>query len=551
MKNIRAVVIALIVLIPSSVHAEAFSIERFDATIQVQENARFVVEETIDVDFTEPRHGIFRTIPVRYTDARGINRSIRLRVSGVTDEYGHDIPYTTRRSGRDVEIKIGDPDRLVIGPVAYTIRYTVDRGILFFDDHDELYWNVTGTEWPVEIEDSSASVFTPAPIGEVATECFTGPFGSTESMCTTVREEKSVRFLANDILTIVVGWPKGHVTAPTIFDNVVWFLTDNGIAALPVATFFILLYLWWTRGRDVRGRKTIIAQYEPPDRMTPGEMGTLVDARVHPQDFSAEIVHLAVKGYVRIVEEERGVLKRKHFSLKLVKPADAGLEEHERIVLNTLFGSKQEVHLRQGVAKSAFDAFAKHLYAHLAREHYFVRNPNVSRLAYGSVGLAIVAIAVFFLGPFLGVLGIISVSLSGILIILFARIMPKKTKKGTLAYEHALGFKEYLSVAEKHRVQWQEKERIFETFLPYAMVFGVAKQWANALQDTMREPPEWYAGSFAHGFNAAAFSSSLDSFSRSTNSASTPAQGAGGGSSGFGGGGFSGGGFGGGGGGSW
>lgn len=551
MKRLWFLPLIVVILFPHAARAEAFSIERFDATIQVRENARFVVEETIDVDFTEPRHGIFRTIPVRYTDARGINRSIRLRATGVSDEFGHDVPYITRRSGRDVEIKIGDPDRTVIGPVTYTISYTVDRGILFFDDHDELYWNVTGTEWPVEIAASSASVFVPAPIGEVATECFTGPFGSRESICTTVREEKSIRFLANDVLTIVVGWPKGYVTAPTMFDNVLWFLTDNGIAALPVATFLILLYLWWTRGRDARGRKTIIAQYEPPDRMTPGEMGTLVDARAHPQDFSAEIVHLAVKGYVRIVEEERGMLKRKHFSLELVKPTDAELEEHERIIIDKLFGSKQMVNLRQGTAKSAFDAFAKHLHAHLARKQYFVRNPQISRVAYGSVGIAIVAIAVFFLGPFLGVVGIISVSLSGILIILFARIMPKKTKKGTLAYEHALGFKEYLSVAEKYRVQWQEKERIFETYLPYAMVFGVATQWANALRDTMREPPDWYTGSFAHGFNAAAFSLSLDSFTRSANSASTPVKGAGAGSSGFGGGGFSGGGFGGGGGGSW
>jgi hypothetical protein len=30
-----------------------------------------------------------------------------------------------------------------------TVHYRVSNGLKFFEDHDELYWNVTGDEWDV------------------------------------------------------------------------------------------------------------------------------------------------------------------------------------------------------------------------------------------------------------------------------------------------------------------------------------------------------------------------------------------------------------------
>ena len=90
---------------------------------------------------------------------------------------------------------------------------------------------------------------------------------------------------------------------------------------------------------------------------------------------------------------------------------------------------------------------------------------------------------------------------------------------------------------------------MFEEYLPYAMVFGVADKWVKAFGDKLSQSPDWYEGQAA--FNAGYFANSLNSFTSDMSSASSPPNsGASGGSSGFSGG-FSGGGFGGGGGGSW
>jgi len=154
-----------------------------------------------------------------------------------------------------------------------------------------------------------------------------------------------------------------------------------------------------------------------------------------------------------------------------------------------------------------------------------------------------------------GALGITSFAISGLLIIIFGLFMPAKTRKGALAKEHILGFKKYLSVAEKDRIEFhnapKKNPERFEKLLPYAMALGVEEEWAKQFEGIYDKQPDWYGGPSAARFNALTLTRSLNSFSSSANStlASKPSSASGGGS-GFSGGG-SGGGFGGGGGGSW
>ena len=146
----------------------------------------------------------------------------------------------------------------------------------------------------------------------------------------------------------------------------------------------------------------------------------------------------------------------------------------------------------------------------------------------------------------------VSLFLPGAIIIFFGYFMPARTLKGTVAYSQALGFKEYLSKAEKYKLQWEEKENIFEAFLPYAMIFGVVDKWAGAFEGIDKEPPNWYRGGVMNNWSPLIFAHALTSATSSIGQSLAVAPSAKGGSGGgFGGGGFGGGGFGGGGGGSW
>ena len=142
----------------------AFVITNFHADITVREDAVVIVEERIDVDFFEPRHGIYRTIPANYTDPRGYAYSLGFRFLGATDQSGQPYGAGVSRSGRYVEIRLGDADTLVQGNVTYIVRYQVSRALVHFADHDELYWNVTGNEWRTPIQRASATVHLPGAV---------------------------------------------------------------------------------------------------------------------------------------------------------------------------------------------------------------------------------------------------------------------------------------------------------------------------------------------------------------------------------------------------
>ena len=151
----------------------------------------------------------------------------------------------------------------------------------------------------------------------------------------------------------------------------------------------------------------------------------------------------------------------------------------------------------------------------------------------------------FFL--FIGFLWFFSVLISGISTIVFGMIMPRKTLKGVEAKEYLLGLKKYISVAETRRIQFhnapEKTPRHFEELLPFAMIFGLEREWAEQFK-SMTYAPAWYNDNQMATFNSVVFANSLKSFSGIGTSSFAP-----GGGSGFSGG--AGGGFGGGGGGSW
>src|SRR5206468_3047611 len=122
----------------------------------------------------------------------------------------------------NMRIRIGDPDKLVSGQQRYAISYTVHDGLNPFPDHDELFWNVTGNEWPVSIERASATVVASG-AGVQRITCSQGPTGST-TPCASILDATSPSFRATEAmepgggLTIVVGLRKGliEVGAPVL-----------------------------------------------------------------------------------------------------------------------------------------------------------------------------------------------------------------------------------------------------------------------------------------------------------------------------------------------
>jgi uncharacterized membrane protein len=471
---------------------------------------------------------------------------------------------------------IGDPRRYVEGNQIYTITYKVENGILFFNDHDELYWNVTGNDWKAAIKEASAEVTlaTEKKSKELWVSAYTGRAGSTEFGGVSETSENGARFFTKkglnpgEGLTIAFGWDKGLVAPPSAWKRFLWTARpdENWIFLVPVFSFLYMLFHWRAKGRDPKVRESVMVTYEPPKidnrPLSPAEVGAVLDERLDPRDITSTIVGLGVKGYIRIEETKKEEILSDSidFYLKKVRDPDSTLSPFEVELMQDLFPGSLPGVLVSNLKNKFYthlNRLKKTLYEELVRKRFFLSSPEKVRNLYTAAGMVIIIFGgllfAFLISHSVGK-GLAASVLTALPVFAFGRAMPAKTRTGAQAYMEILGFQEFMNRAEKDRLERMGDPNLFTKFLPYAIALDVVDHWAKAFEDIYQDPPDWYVspGGF-RTFHPVAFTRSLYSVTSNLSSSvySAPRgsglRGGGGGR----GGGSSGGGFGGGGGGSW
>jgi uncharacterized membrane protein YgcG len=564
-----------LILLVSLAFAQFFVITKFHSDIVIRPDSSFIVTETIDVKFERPRHGIYREIPYQYRDEFGENMVTPIRVLSVKNDAGKDWKYKAEKRGSVLNIRIGQPDRFVDGNQTYVITYRVENAILFFSDHDELYWNVTGNHWKVPIREASAdlSLAVKEKSSHIMAACHTGRSRSRESDCEYQTQDRGVKFLAKrglgvgEGLTVAFGWGKGLVFPPSSWKRFLWRmnLDENWVFLLSVLSLILMTLHWRSKGRDPKVREAITVQYGPPkfdgQPLSPAEVGTLVDERMDPRDVTSGIVGLAVKGYLGIEEtkHEGLIFHKTDYYLKKTKEADSTLGSFETELMRNLFPGPLPGVLVSELKNRFYTnlpVLKKLLYGELVRKKYFLTNPENVRNTYIVLGVLLMVFGCFILlilSPDNAVKSIVAAFFMSIPVFALAKFMPAKTKAGALAYMDILGFQEFMNRAEKDQLERMGDKELFSKCLPYAIALDVVEHWAKAFKGIYQEPPNWYTspGGF-QTFVPYTFSHSINAVTSDLTSAvfSAPRGSDGGGSFG-GGGGSSGGGSGGGGGGSW
>ncbi|MDD5433487.1 MAG: DUF2207 domain-containing protein [Candidatus Pacebacteria bacterium] len=549
-------------------------INSFDVAVAVGKNSSISVQEHIVYDFgPEYKHGIFRDI---------YSKNINVQVKSVFLDDAK-VKYEIINSNNNVRVKVGDPNRTITGVHHYIITYLVKGAVKFLPDHDELYWNVTGNNWTVPIGKASAAVSVPVNLFEkdIRLKCYAGSFGAIEQDCSaqlplfelgcktckiTTAVFKSVKPLqVGEGLTIVMGWPKGVVSPPGMLEKIGDFAKKYWPFSLPIIVFIYLFITWWEKGRDIKLHKSIVPQYDLPSDLKPAEVGYILNGNFETKSLSATIVDLAVRGYLKIEEKEnKGLLfKSKRWNLVKVKEfsQDDSVEPYEKLLLRTIFekGDNISVESLENNFYQALPEIKKMAAEGLSQDQYYDKNPVKVQKKMLLIGVVVMFASFFlirivaeFFDLFAGYNLWLPLIICAGLFLIFGALMTKKTFKGAEALWHIKGFKEYITKAEKYRDQFQEKENIFEKFLPYAIIFGCTKKWAKAFEGIYTKPPTWYEGAvYGAYFSPVNFEKSFNSSMAAIGKALATKPGGGSGASGFGGGGFSGGGFGGGGGGSW
>jgi uncharacterized membrane protein len=563
------------ILMITPAFAQYFTINRFHSDIMINEDSSVFIKETIDVEFHQSRHGIYREIPFKYRDEFGKVMTTPIRVLSVTDESGKAWKYQVKKTAHLINIRIGDAKRYVKGNQTYLITYEVENGILFFNDHDELYWNVTGNYWKAPIKEASATVSltTKDKSENLMAAGYEGGYGSKEESGYETYDNGGKFFTKRRLnvsegLTIAFGWDKGLVFPPSSWKKFLWVIDprENWIFLLPVFSFIYIASRWYRKGRDPRVRESVTVMYEPPKfdnkPLIPAEVGTLIDERLDPRDITSTIVGLGVKGYIKIEEKKKEglVFDKTDYDLIKAKDLDADLGPFEIELMKSLFSeSPRGVRVLVSSLKNKFythlPELKKILYGELIRKKYFLSSPEKVRNSYMAAGIVVLVFAVLaflFLVPNSGGKSLIAGILTGIPVLAFARFMPAKTRAGASAYMDILGFEEFMKRAEKDQLERMADVNLFSKFLPYAIALDVADNWAKAFEGIYQDPPDWYVSPVGfRTFSPYAFTHSLNMVTSNLGSAMFSAPRSSGGGGGFGGGGFSGGGFGGGGGGSW
>jgi len=553
----------------------SWQVTDFHDDITVGGDGSTLVRERIAVSFVGAWHGIHRVIPVSYPGPRGTNYDLILKVESVTDENGHKLHYESKLAHgyRDLKISIPgaeDATRTV------EIDYIVRNGIRYFEDHDEFYWNVTGNDWPVPIDQASAVVHMPgAAAGLLRAQAFTGVYGSTGRESTSQVRGSEIFFETTSPLpmrgglTIDIFIPKGILREPGAFTRLMWFIGANPMIFLPFWTLAVMYTLWRYKGRDPEIGLSVAPMYEPPPQMSPAEAGTLLDDTIHPRDITSTLIDLAVRGFVKIEEKDDKVLvfHHKDYVFHLLKPRTdwTGLASHERVMLENIFSGEQtEVRLvsLKNRFYTALPIIRQDIMAQLKQKGMYLLDPD-SANAYNLGGLLLCA-APFLILQFGGIkdvfnsvgLVVVCAAIAAVIWWLFARQMTAKTVKGGRTQIAILGFQEFMNRVDADRLKRMPPDT-FEKYLPFAMALGVEHHWAQAFAGIVQNPPNWYVSPTGYtGFNPILFSSSMHSMASDMHQVFVSAPRASSSGSGFGGGGssgggFSGGGFGGGGGSAW
>jgi uncharacterized membrane protein YgcG len=569
----------LSLLIVSAASADERILE-FHSDIVVTPEGWIDVTERITVraEGNQIRRGIYRDFPTDYQDQYGNNVEVDFEPQSVLRD-GEREDFHSDDFYNGVRVYFGSANRyLDPGEYTYTFRYRANRMLGFFEQHDELYWNVTGLDWAFPIDKASATVSFAFDVqrDEVFVEAYTGSAGSTDrNYSASIDVTPSVTFAVtrklppHHGLTIVVGWPKGRVTEPSDLQRLGWLLKDNSNLLIAMTGLLLLLVfyipVWRSFGKDPEPG-VLVTRYEPPAGYSPASLRYIRQMYYDDKTMTAAVVNLAVKGYLRInaLVKPSGFFnfgsKENEHSLSKTDPGEnpPPLAAGEAELLAALFAEGDKVVLENdnhellGKAKSQHQKSLKEDY----RNKYFKKN---GLLNVPAILIVITATVLSLSSGSPNMLVIATVVAMFLTVIFFANIMKRPTMRGRKLLDDMEGFRDYLEVAEKDEMALrnppEKTPELFEAYLPYALALGVDQQWAEkfaAVLSTAQRAeggpysPSWYNGSW----NVANLTDSTSQLSSSLNTAIsssvTPpgsSSGSGGGSSGGGGGGGGGGGW--------
>lgn len=377
--------------------------------------------------------------------------------------------------------------------------------------------------------------------------------GANKGNVLTVNNGNEV-LMPSEYIDLNLQLPKQSLGTQFFRELKLWWL-NNKLLMLPLLMLYLMWQIWRRFGKDEP--VTLVTEYYPPANIPPSEAGILIDDHLHDRDLMSLIAYWGARGYMSlkpITSTTMGIFKSNDYEFTMLKNLESTAPQYEKTFFSGIFKNGNPVLLSSLKQKfyNTMSAAREQLDDEIVRKSFYMPYTRGSStfLQYigGAIGLGGLPTG-FAIERDLG-LGML---ISGAAVAAFGKYMTKKAPIGLEAYKKLAGFREFIKVAEKNKLEMFLKDdpTYFDKTLPYAIVFDLAEKWADKFEGLNVPPPQWYYG---NTYSHRTFMHDLDEGMRNMGNVltSTPPSSSGGsGFGGSGGGGFSGGGFGGGGGSSW
>jgi len=435
--------------------------------------------------FVQADHTMTRRAPLRIQAGDGRDRVFTIRDVTVKGDGTAEVT--------------DDEFVLRIGGGVTTVTYTVDGAVVDAGDHQEVRWQLA-SGWDVKLRMLRASFIAPNQPDSIV--CLAGA-RNTDSPCQSALTDTGqvLRVVQQDLpagerIDLSLHLPAGTVGANAEFDGTAepgpFSLTTASAVGLGVLAVVLLggfVLLWLARGRDAKALATEVGPvdllltdhgrvaFASPDGVLPGEVGTVVDERVDLADVTATVVDLAVRNYLAIQQTSDG-----DWRISRRNAPDESLTGYERAVYTGLLGGGDTVTLSElrGRGVDLVD-IRDELYAHVVSRDWFTRRPDHERSLWSMTGVllavlggAVTVVLALTVGHAL--LGLALV-VGGLGLALGARLMPARTRRGTVLVQQIRGLRGYLRGTDATTIPEADREMVLSRSLPYAVVLGETEGW--------------------------------------------------------------------------
>ncbi|WP_339889308.1 DUF2207 domain-containing protein [uncultured Flavobacterium sp.] len=378
-------------LLTNLISAQEEKIIDFHAEIIINNDRTINVTENIKVyaNGDEIVRGIFRKIPQTRTDKNGKTFRYNIELESVKHN-GQDSEYIEENFSY-FSLKIGKKDVLIPSGIHdYEIKYTIQGQIGFYDTFDELYWNVTGSEWSLSITKASATIILPTSASAIQSSCYTGTEGSIEKNCSFKVDGNKTYFEAENLqayegLTIAVGFPKGVVNPPPPPTFLEKFGSIFLFAFSLIGTLLFMIKSWVKYGKDPQ-KPTVVPQFYPPENLSPAAMNMIINESYDKSSTTYSIVNLATKGYVKITDTSKkilGLFNSYIYELEKLKDSDEKIATEEQSILKRLFKENTKITFKGNYNPKIESAFNDH-YQNLYDQYNSIlqKGNNLSKIIY-------------------------------------------------------------------------------------------------------------------------------------------------------------------------